>query len=126
MTSKALLVYAAIFAAVAGFALIVVPVFFVQLLLGGSLLAAGVGAARVGGFGLLSLAVACWPTVEARLVQLRAMLIYNLPAAFYLTYLLWKYGMTGKLLLPAAALHALLALLLLRAWFKRYHEEIKP
>lgn len=125
MTSKALLVYAAIFEAVAGFSLILVPVLFVQLLLGGSLSAAGIGAARVGGFGLLSLAVACWPTVESRLVQLRAMLIYNLLAAVYLAYLLWKYGTTGKLLLPAFLLHAFMTLLLLRAWFRRYNEEIK-
>jgi hypothetical protein len=125
MTSKALLVYAAIFEALAGLSLILVPVLFVQLLLGGSLSAAGIGTARVGGFGLLSLAVACWPTVESRLVQLRAMLIYNLLAAFYLGSLLWKYGTTGKLLLAAFFLHTFMALLLLRAWFRRYNEESK-
>jgi hypothetical protein len=127
MTSRTLLGFASILEAATGLALIVVPAFVVRLLLGGDLSAAGVGMARVGGFGLLSLAAACWPSVEARLVQLRAMLIYNLLTAFYVACLLLKHGMTGRLLLPAALLHALLTLLLLRAWFTRYNaEEIKP
>lgn len=125
MTSKALLVYAAIFEAGAGLVLIIVPVLFVHLLFGGKLSPSGVAVARLGGFGLLSLAVACWPTVESRLTQLRAMLIYNLLAASYATYLLFRYGTIGKLLLPVAILHGLMTLLLLRAWLRRYNEEIK-
>ena len=79
---------------------------------------AAVVIARMVGIGLLLLGVACWPRVEGTIPRLRAMLIYNLLATAYLGYLRVSSQSVGKLLLPAVAVHAVLAILFVGAWLK--------
>jgi hypothetical protein len=94
-----------------GLALIASPGLVVRLLLGAGLCVGGIAVGRVGGFGLLSLALACWPNRNVVITQATVSLfVYNLLAATYLCYLGLK-GSIGYLLWPACALHALLALL---------------
>ena len=95
-----------------GIGLIAGPDLVVHLLVGGSLSMGGVAVGRVGGFGLLSLALACWPSRNLVPAQATvALFTYNLLAASYLGYLGVR-GHVGYLLWPAGALHTLLTLLL--------------
>lgn len=99
----------------AGLALIASPALFVRLLLGASLSGGGTAVGRVGGFGLLSLGIACWPGAEVPAAQsTTALFTYNLLATLYIAYLGLVGGFVGYLLWPAFALHGLLALLLSR------------
>jgi hypothetical protein len=113
-----ILAFAAVTEAVTGLVLLVDPALVVQLLLG--MAAAGVGAllARCFGIALIALALACWPgrqRARSGSPAARAMLAYNLLIALYLVYIGgWRAG--GLLLWPAVALHAAVALLLIRAW----------
>ena len=125
MTSKALLILAAIVEVATGLVLVSQPALFVRLLFGVEMSGAGLALGRLAGFGLFSLGVACWPLPTATLAALRAMLIYNFLATVYLAYLRFGSDLTGRLLLPAIALHGVLALLFVRAWFKHRSEEIK-
>ena len=117
MTTKLLLAVAAAFEAVTGITLIFAPN-TVRLLLGTDISGTAVVIARIAGFGLLSLGVACWPRVEGTIPRLRAMLIYNLLATAGLGYLRFSSQLVGKLLLPALAAHAVLAILFVGAWLK--------
>ena len=77
--------------------------------------ASGIAVARVGGFGLLSLGLACWPGGDVAIAHTtRALFTYNLLAALYLGYLRVAGGFVSFLLWPACILHALLALLMAR------------
>ena len=62
MNTRTLEAIAAAVEGTAGLALIADPAFVVHLLMGASLSSGGMAIARVGGFGLLSLGLACWPT----------------------------------------------------------------
>jgi len=53
----------------AGSALIINPTFVVRLLVGASLARGGIAVGRVGGFGLLSLGMACWPRADVLTAQ---------------------------------------------------------
>jgi len=100
-----------------GIVLIASPSLFTRLLFGSELSSPGPGVARLGGFALLSLALACWPTRDtAAGPPLRAMLLFSVLCAAYLVYRGLRGGAIGPLLWPAAALHAVLALFLARAW----------
>jgi hypothetical protein len=116
--NKLLHVAAAIEAAT-GLALIIDPPILSQLLLGDGVSGAGMALGRVAGFALLSLGLACWPGPEsagANAPALRALLTYNLLATLYLAYLGIAGQFVGSLLWPAVVLHAVLTLLLARAW----------
>ena len=117
MMNKVLLAVAAAFEAVTGIALIFDPN-LARFLLGKDISGAAVVMTRVAGFGLLALGVACWPRVEGTILRLRAMLIYNLLATAGLGYLRFSGQSVGKLLLPALAVHAVLAILFVGAWLK--------
>ena len=117
MTTKLLLAVAATFETVTGIVLIVAPN-IVRLLLGTDISSAVLVIARMVGVGLLLLGVACWPRVEGTIPRLRAMLIYNLLATAYLGYLRFSSQSVGKLLLPALAVHAALAILFVGVWLK--------
>ena len=117
MISKVLLAAAATFETVTGIALIFAPD-IARLLLGTDISGAALVIARMAGVGLLLLGVACWPRVEGTIPRLRAMLIYNLFATACLGYLRFSSQSVGKLLLPALAVHAVLAILFIGAWFK--------
>jgi hypothetical protein len=118
MTSKALLRLGAILEAATGLALTFQPALVVQLLLGGELSSAGLALGRVAGFGLLSLGVACWPRAGPAPRAIHGLLVYNLLVTVYLAYLLLGGELVGRLLLPAVALHAVLALLFATSWLK--------
>jgi len=90
----------------------------VMSLLGTNVSGAALAIARVAGFGLILLGIACWPRVEANVLRVCAMLVYNLLATVYLGYLRFYTELVGKLLLPAFAVHAALAILFVGVWFK--------
>ena len=109
------------FAAVAelgtGLVLMIDPAIVVTLLLGSAVSGTGILLGRCFGIALLALGVACWPTgqrAERGSPAFRAMLIYNVLIALYLAGLGTVGHLRGLLLWPAAALHAVVALLLLR------------
>jgi len=120
MTARTLARLSAAIEMVTGLALIAVPDFVAGVLLGASLSSSGIAVARVAGIGLLSLGVACWPSgADATPQATWALLTYNLLAALYLGYLRVGGGFVGYLLWPACALHALLAVLFIRASYQR-------
>ena len=120
MTTNRLLTVAAAIEAATGIALIATPPLLTQLLLSESVSGVGVAVSRVAGFGLLALAIAAWPDHGGRRMQGRALaglLTYNGLASFYLLYLGLRGEWVGPLLWPTVALHAVLTILLARAWF---------
>jgi len=110
---KKLLALAAVAEAVTGLALIVAPSLVGRLLLGAELSGVAVPVARVLGIALIALGVACWPGPA-----LLGMLTYGALATLYLSYLGIRGDWVGPLLWPAVGLHAVLTLLLARAWSK--------
>jgi hypothetical protein len=111
--------------AATGVALIVIPDLVANLLLGTGLSGSGVAVARLAGFGLLALGLACWPDVNGVTPQAtRALFVYNLLAGLYLGYLRVGGGFTGYLLWPACVFHALMALPFARPAFASVRQGI--
>jgi hypothetical protein len=108
------LTVAAVLEAATGMALLIVPSLVGGLLFGEELTSGVMPVARVLGIALIALGVGCWPGSTA----LCGMLTYSALATVYLTYLGLVGGFTGLLLWPAVVLHAVLTVLLARAWFK--------
>ncbi len=109
----------AIIEAATGLALMIDPSAVTQLLLGAPVSGAAVALGRVGGFGLLSLGLACWLGKNGAgdsAPAFRGMLTYNLLVTLYLLYLGVRGEWVGPLLWPAAALHIVVTLFLTRAW----------
>ena len=106
---KGALTFAAIGEAATGLALLIVPSFIGQLLLGEQLTGVAVPVARVAGIALIALGIACWPGPP-----LVGMLSYSSLATLYLAYLGFAGGWTGFLLWPAVVLHVILTALLTR------------
>ncbi len=120
MTTSTLVRLSAAIEAATGVACIAVPSFVARVLLGADLSAGGIAVARVAGFGLLSLGLACWPNGDgATHPAIRALFTYNLLAALYFGYLRVGGGFVSYLLWPACALHGLLALLLARPAYEK-------
>jgi len=106
-------------AAAAGFVLIVSPLLFGRLIFGAELSEPGQALGRFTGIALLGFVLASWPisaTASQLISAVRALAIYNVLAAIYLLYLGINGHLVGILLWPAIALHAILALLVGRAW----------
>jgi hypothetical protein len=109
---KTLLTVTAVVEAGAGLALLGLPSDAASLLLGTPLdSGAAVSVTRVGGSGLLALAIACWLARDDALSiasrgLVAAMLIYNIAVAGVLAFASFGYGLHGVLLWPAVALHA--------------------
>jgi hypothetical protein len=115
MTTRTVVVVSAAIEAATGVALIANPDLVVNVLLGAGLSGAGVAVGRLGGFGLLSLGLACWPNREGASARATsALFTYNLLATLYLGYLSVGGIFASKVLWLAFSLHALLALLLAR------------
>lgn len=110
MINRALLV-AAIGEIVTGLALVAIPALVGELLLGEALVGVAAAVARVAGMALIGLGIACW-----RGRPLEGMLLYSALVTLYLAYLGLAHGLTGVLLWPAVVLHAVLSVLLTRAW----------
>ena len=104
---KKALIFAATIEAATGLALLIVPSFVAQLLLGEELTTVAVSVARVAGIALIALGIACWPGPP-----LVGMLIYSTVVALYLACLGFA-GATGVLLWPAVVLHLILTMLLI-------------
>src|SRR5512135_501938 len=108
---KKVLVLAAVSESATGLALLVVPSLVGRLLLGEELAGIAIPVARVAGIALIALGVACWPGPP-----LVGMLTYSAVVTLYLAYGGFAGGLTGILLWPAVVVHAILTILLIRAW----------
>ena len=108
---KKALIFAAVGEAATGLALLIVPSLVGQLLLGEELTGVAIPVARVAGIALIALGIACWPGPP-----LVGMMIYSAAVTLYLAYLGFAGGLAGVLLWPAVAFHAVLSILLGRAW----------
>jgi hypothetical protein len=97
----------------------------VRILLGTALVGPGLATSRLCGIALISLGLASWPNwqptqpTEPTLRRpdrraARALLVYNASATVYLALLLAVEGYRGILLVPAIAIHAVLAMLFAR------------
>ena len=118
---KKLLTLAAVGEAVTGLALLVYPPIVVRLLFGAEMAGAGIVMSRIAGISLIAVGVGCWPGHDADsnvTRALRTMLSYSLLATLYLGYLGITGEWVGKLLWPAVVVHAVLTMLLIRAWLK--------
>jgi hypothetical protein len=112
METRTLAMVSAAIEAATGLALIAAPDLVARVLLGAALCDSGVAVARVAGFGLLALGIACWPGAhDSTSHATRALLVYNLLAGLYLGYLRVGGGFAGFLLWPACALHVVLGVL---------------
>lgn len=109
---KNLLVVTSLVEASTGLALLLVPAWVGQLLLGEALAGPAAQMARVAGIALIALSIACWPGTPRQ-----GMLVYNAAATLYLSFLGLTGAAHGSLLWPAVALHALFTGLLLRGLF---------
>jgi hypothetical protein len=109
---KKVVVLAAIAEAATGLALLVVPSLVGQLLFGAEGTGVAIPVARVLGIALIALGVACCPGPA-----LLGMLTYGALVTAYFLYLVFGGEWVGPLLWPAVVLHAVLTLLLARAWF---------
>jgi hypothetical protein len=108
---KKVLLFAAVAEVATGLALFFVPSVVGLLLLGQELTGITVPVARVAGFALIGLGIACWPGPP-----LAGMLIYSAAVALYLGYLGFAGTLTGVLLWPAVVLHAILTTLFIWAF----------
>ena len=108
-----LLAVAAFSEVATGLALLILPSLVGRFLLGEELTGVAIPVARVLGIALIALGVACWPGPA-----LLGMLTYGALVTAYLLYLAFGGEWVGPLLWPAVVLHAVLTLLLARAWFK--------
>jgi hypothetical protein len=114
---KILLAICAVAEAATGLALLGYPPIVIQLLFGAEIAGFGILLSRVAGISLIALGVACWPSGETK-QALRAMLVYGLLVTLYFVYLGLGGKWVGVLLWPAAAGHAVLTILLARAWLR--------
>ena len=115
---RKVLMAAAVGEAVTGMALLVLPSLVGRLLLGEELTGVAIPVARVTGIALIALAVACWPGPPRF-----GMLIYSVAVTLYLAYIGIAHGLTGVLLWPAVALHAIVTALL--TWASARDKETK-
>jgi hypothetical protein len=105
---KRALIFAACGEATLGVALLIVPAFVGQLLLGVGLTGVAIPVARVTGVALVGLGIACWPGPPWV-----GMALYSSAVTLYLAYLGLARGMAGVLLWPAVVLHLVLTVLLI-------------
>jgi hypothetical protein len=106
-----------------GILLLIDPARVVALLLGTPNDATAQAVGRWCGIALLAIAAAWWPVRGAAAVQMRVFysaLIYNSLMGLFLPAFSMVRHMGGLLLWPAAALHALIALLLVITWQVQY------
>ncbi len=118
MTTKTVVTLAAGLEVATGVALSLSPTLVVKVLFGPELSDGGVAVGHVGGFALLSLAIACWPRKVSFAPTTRALFLFNLLTALYLGYLKAAGGFSSHLLLPACLLHTMMTILLARPAFQ--------
>jgi hypothetical protein len=115
---KKSLTLAAVAETATGAALVLAPSLVARLLLGAEPTGVAIPVARVLGIALIAFGVACWPGKP-----LVGMLTYGAAVTLYLSYLGTRGNWVGPLLWPAVVLHAVLTLLLARAWFTDLHSQ---
>ena len=114
-----LLAIAAIGEAATGLVALAYPPLVVRLLFGAEIDGIGTVVCRIAGISLIALGLACWSgrdTGRSLVWPAGAMLTYGLLATLYLAFLGVGGRWLGPLLWPAVVVHALLTLLLARAW----------
>jgi hypothetical protein len=111
---KKVLTVAAVIEVATGLALMIAPSLVGRLLFGEEFTGIVIPVARVLAIALLALGVSCSPGSTA----LCAMLTYSALVTLYLLFFAIRGEWVGPLLWPAVVLHAVLTLLLARAWFK--------
>ena len=123
---KLLLIIEALIEAVAGLALLLIPIVAVSALLGAPLdTATGLVAGRIAGAALVALAIACWQARNGERGSpatgvIEAMSFYNFAAAIVLVYAGTRLDLRSALLWPAIVLHlGLGAWCVLQLWFTR-------
>jgi hypothetical protein len=121
MRTKTLLTLSAGLEAATGTAVILSPTLVVDLLFGVDLSPGGVAVGRVGGFALLSLAIACWPRSATPAQAIQGLFVYNLLAALYFGYLKIGGAFPSYFLLPACLVHLILTILLARPVYQSTH-----
>jgi hypothetical protein len=114
MIRKALLVVTAVVEAGAGFALLVIPTWAAELLLGEGLSSpASFAIARIAGSALMSLGVASWICCDVERVEnpglFAGLTVYNVAVPIVLVQGWFARDLNGILLWPAVVLHAALA-----------------
>ena len=117
-----ILAVAAFVEAVTGLALMIDPVIVVRIMLGAEVSGSGTLLGRLFGIAVLALGFACWPGrkgAERDSPAFRAMLIYNVLVAGYVSYLGAVEYLEGLLLWPAVAFHAGVALAIGRSGLAR-------
>lgn len=115
---KTILALAAIAEAGTGVILLADPPIVVRLLFAAEIDGAGVLMSRLAGIALLGLGVACWPG-HSTSQPLGGMLTYSALAMLYLIFVGVRGRAVGLLLWPGVVLHAILIVLLARAWLKQ-------
>ena len=108
-------------AALTGLVLIISPPLFAWLILGVEPAFSAQVLGRLAGIAMLCTGLAAWssPREESHpLSSMRALLVYNLLATIYLGYLGLGGQLTGVLLWPAIALHAIFTALLARGYVR--------
>ena len=108
---KILLILTGVAEAATGVALLAAPALVGRLLLGADLVGVSAVVARVAGIALLALGVGCWPGPASL-----GMLTYSTLATVYLAHLALGGEWIGPFLWPAVVLHAVITILLGRAW----------
>jgi len=117
---KKLLILTAVIEGLTGLILLVYPPIVIRLLLDSEIAGAGVLMSRFAGIALIALGVACWP--DGNTFRAVGMLTYNLLVILFLVYVGINVG-AGILLWPTVAIHAVLSVLLVRAWRKERQVE---
>ena len=108
---KKVLIIAAVGEVATGLALMIAPSLVGRLLLGEELTGIAIPVARVAGIALIALGVACWPGPPRA-----GMIVYSATITLYLAYVGFAGGLSGILMWPAVALHAILTVLLTGIW----------
>jgi hypothetical protein len=114
-----LIYFAASLEAAVGLLLIIRPSFVASVLFGADLSETGQVLGRFAGTVFIAFAVACWPEVgtgKRSPAALRGLLTYNLLATLYFLYIALGGRQVGMALWPVFALHAILTMLIFRAW----------
>jgi Ca2+/Na+ antiporter len=101
--------------------LVIDPAIVVSLLLGAEVSGVGIALGMCFGIALLALGLACWPrgsNAQAGSPAFWGMLVYNALIAILLVDLFTVGHFEGRLLWPAVALHAAVAVFLAWSWIK--------
>lgn len=110
--------FASIGEGLTGLGLVVTPALVIRLVFDQTIEDAGIIACRLAGLALIGLALACWPGPDGKPARL-GMQVYSFAATLYLAGLGIGGDAKGIMLWPAVVAHAVISLVLMRAWFKK-------